>query len=140
MRIRVLINYGGALTNELRILPGDYDQDDPRLFGLAGWLLEVGHAIALDEPAAPIVPEPEPVVWQTISHEEWAALEGRQAPEPEPQPERGDYETFTVEQLRALCADRGIDLDAIQGSGKDGRLLKADLIAVLEGDDLDEEN
>lgn len=138
MRIRVLINYGGALTNELRILPGDYDQDDPRLFGLAGHLLEVGHAITLDDLAAPGPPAPEPAVWQTLGHEEWASLEGY-ASEPEQGSGRVDYETFTVEQLRALCADRGIDLDAIQGSGKDGRLLKADLIAVLEGDDLDEE-
>lgn len=132
VHIRVLINYGGALTNELRIEPGDYSADDPRLFGLADHLLEAGHAIALDDDDAVeelVAPQ---VEWETISHEEWAALEGRLAP-----PAAVDYEAFTVEQLRALCVERGIDLDALSGSGRDGRLLKADLIAVLEGDDLD---
>lgn len=139
--IQVLVNYGGALTNEQRILPGVYDADDPRLFGLADHLVEAGHAIEIDEWfGAHLAPEPEPAEWNTLAHQEWAALEGY-APEPEPaaESELVDYETFTVEQLRALCVERGIDLDALTGSGKDGRLLKADLVAVLAGDDMDQE-
>lgn len=142
MRVQVLVNYGGALTHELRIFPGVYDADDPRLFGLADHLIEAGHAIALDddEDAVEELVAPQ-VEWETISHDEWAALEGRLAPAAavEDEPQAVDYEAFTVDQLRAQASDRGIDLDALRGSGKDGRLLKADLVAILEGDDADAE-
>lgn len=45
MRIKVLINYGGFNTNEKRILPGEYDADDPCVFGIADYLVENGHAV-----------------------------------------------------------------------------------------------
>lgn len=46
-KINVLVNYGGVLTNELRILPGLYDVDAPELFGIADYLVESGHAVAV---------------------------------------------------------------------------------------------
>ncbi len=38
--IKLLINYGGTLTGDQRIEPGDYYEDDPALFGLAKYLVE----------------------------------------------------------------------------------------------------
>ena len=49
MKIKVLTNFGGVLTKELRILPGIYDEGDERLFGTADYLLEHGFAIAVRE-------------------------------------------------------------------------------------------
>ena len=43
--IRVFNNYGGRRTHEQRIPAGDYSEDDPRLFGLADYLIENGHAV-----------------------------------------------------------------------------------------------
>jgi hypothetical protein len=57
--IRVLVNYGGVPSGGLRILPGLYNDDDPALLGLGGYLVANGHAVA--EPDEP-TPEPEPPV------------------------------------------------------------------------------
>lgn len=45
-RIRVLKNWGGKPTNERRVLPGEYDIDDPRLFGAGLIIVNEGAAIA----------------------------------------------------------------------------------------------
>lgn len=45
MTIEVLHDYGGQPTQGRRILPGKYDYDDPALFGLAGYLVNNGHAV-----------------------------------------------------------------------------------------------
>lgn len=55
--IRVLNNYGGRNTKEQRILPGDYSEDDPRLFGLADYLIENGHAVQVTDVAPPVSTE-----------------------------------------------------------------------------------
>lgn len=47
-RIRVLHNYGSAAT-PARIVPGEYELDDPRLFEQGRYLLENGHAEIVDE-------------------------------------------------------------------------------------------
>lgn len=44
LRIQVLVNFGGAETGEIRILPGEYAIDDERLLGLGNVLLERGQA------------------------------------------------------------------------------------------------
>lgn len=54
--VRVLHNYGGHVTNDRRIEPGLYSEDDPRLFGAADYLIENGHA-----ELAGVLPDPEPV-------------------------------------------------------------------------------
>jgi hypothetical protein len=51
--IRVLHNYGGRNTKEQRILPGEYADSDPALFGLAEYLVEHGHAIPVKQDATP---------------------------------------------------------------------------------------
>lgn len=49
MRIKVLQNYGGVRTNEKRILPGVYESDDERLFGLSDYLIDNGYATVVSE-------------------------------------------------------------------------------------------
>lgn len=53
--IQLLRNYGGRRTNEARIPPGVYYENDPLLCGLADYLVENGHAVFTNEP----LPEPE---------------------------------------------------------------------------------
>jgi hypothetical protein len=43
-----------------------------------------------------------------------------------------DYEALSPDQLEELRAQRGL---AVTGTGKDGRVVKADLIAALKADD-----
>lgn len=45
-----------------------------------------------------------------------------------------DYDAMGVEELEAEIAKRDdIDRDAIQGTGKDGNVIKADLVKALQG-------
>jgi hypothetical protein len=61
MRIKVLDSYRGRPSKELEIQPGEYDADDPRLFGLADYLVTNGHAIVLPtiEETTPVEAKPE---------------------------------------------------------------------------------
>lgn len=70
--ITVLRNYGSAATDFQRIEPGDYAEDDARLYGLADYLLENGHAVKVGAVAV-AAPAPEP-----------ASVEPDAIPEPEP--------------------------------------------------------
>jgi hypothetical protein len=69
--IRLLEYYSGRLTNERLIAPGDYEDDDPALFGLRDRLLEMRAAVVLtvDAPAPPL-PIETPVTLQGISQDE----------------------------------------------------------------------
>ena len=44
----------------------------------------------------------------------------------------GSYDSQTVDELQALADSRGLD---VEGSGKDGNVLKSDLVAALEASD-----
>lgn len=71
--IKVLWGYRGAPSNGQYIAPGQYDENDEHLFGLAQYLLQNGHAVAMEhegdrgeseviqevEEPAPVEPEPE---------------------------------------------------------------------------------
>lgn len=61
-RIRVLHNWGGEPSAFRRVEAGEYDINDPRLFGLAEYLVTNGHAVAIEaEPpddTAPLEPKP----------------------------------------------------------------------------------
>lgn len=59
--IRVLHNYGGHITNDRRIEPGLYSEDDSRLFGAADYLMQNGHA-----ELAGLMPDPLPVAEETL--------------------------------------------------------------------------
>jgi hypothetical protein len=59
MRIKVLQNFGGAVTNERRVLPGEYDASDERLCGAAAiaFMLETRAAVVIDGAPA-VIDEP----------------------------------------------------------------------------------
>jgi hypothetical protein len=44
-----------------------------------------------------------------------------------------DYAELTIDELKALCADRELDVE--RGDGKKGNLLQADYVAALEAAD-----
>lgn len=48
MRIRVTRDFGGRITDEKRIHPGEYDLSDPALFGVGKYLLDNGFAEAME--------------------------------------------------------------------------------------------
>lgn len=59
MRIQVKRSFSGRITGEQWIVAGEYDADDPALFGCAAYLVENGFAVAVggvvdDEPDAPV--------------------------------------------------------------------------------------
>lgn len=89
--ITVLRNYGSAATDFQRIEPGDYAEDDARLYGLADYLLENGHAVKVGAVAvaAPVVePEPAPEP-QPESVEPDVTPEAEPAPVPTPRKRKG---------------------------------------------------
>ena len=56
------------------------------------------------------------------------------APEPAPVPEPApNVETSLSPAVRKLVAEHGLDAETIDGTGKDGRLLKGDVLAAIEG-------
>lgn len=61
MRIKVLNIYRGRPSKDLEIQPGEYDADDPRLFGLAAYLVANGHAVVVAATETPVAPEAEPL-------------------------------------------------------------------------------
>lgn len=81
MRIRMLDNFRGRLTNENLIPPGEYDADDPFLYGIAEYLVNEGWAVVIEDAPAPVV-EPD------TAEEPVEALE---------QPVFGDGEAFEEE-------------------------------------------
>jgi hypothetical protein len=82
MRIKVLQNFGGAVTNERRVLPGEYDASDERLCGASAvaFMLETRAAVviedarpsrieqsdAVDDSAAPVSDDAAPIVLEYI--------------------------------------------------------------------------
>jgi hypothetical protein len=68
-RIFVKVNYGGRITREQRIVPGEYDIDAPELFGAGEYLLENGHAVAVKTEAVPVREATKAVEIQTVSIE-----------------------------------------------------------------------
>lgn len=52
---------------------------------------------------------------------------------------RDYYESLTVPELREKLEKRGILVDDFQGSGKDGSIVKADLVDALLAGNVDED-
>lgn len=143
-RIQLHNDYRGRRSGERVIPAGVYDLTDASLFGIGEYLVESGHAARLDgHSGTTVVTAPDGTTvttTTTISHNEFMTAEGRtpivpQFPQVNPAP---DYDSESVDGLKEEAERRGIDLSGVAGSGKDGRLLKADLIAVLEGYDRDQ--
>lgn len=59
MRIRVHTGYQGTPSRNRWIEPGDYAPKDARLFGLADYLVENGHAVWIADAVGTTVMEPQ---------------------------------------------------------------------------------
>lgn len=67
MRIQVKRSFSGRITGEQWIAAGEYDVDDPALFGLAAYLVENGFAAVVDgaggdEPTPAVEAQESPVL------------------------------------------------------------------------------
>jgi pyruvate/2-oxoglutarate dehydrogenase complex dihydrolipoamide acyltransferase (E2) component len=71
------------------------------------------------EPEAEPEPEPEP------------EPEAEPEPEPEPEPEAAEDVKIT-DAARKIAEDAGIDISAVEGTGKDGAILKSDITKLIE--------
>ncbi len=116
-RIRVTHDYRGFNTGERSIWPGEYDSADPKLFGLAHYLLDNGHAVAVE--AGDVPPTEAVVESETV---EDTVIEMVTEP---------DYAAWPVDELEGYAKAVGI-YESIEGSGANGNVLKADLIAAVE--------
>jgi hypothetical protein len=141
MRIQVLRDYAGRLTNERRIQPGVYELDADELFGVGQYLLDNGFAVALGEPVtdeeAAELPEAE-VESFTVDSDNTDDTEPEADEPTDDDSDEVDYNLWTRAQLEEELEARGIDLPT-EGSGANGNVLKDDLVLVLEGDDADDE-
>ncbi|MCY3600259.1 MAG: E3 binding domain-containing protein [Gemmatimonadetes bacterium] len=85
------------------------------------------------KPAA-VAPKPKAAPKPKDAPEGEAAPEAEAAPEPEA---AASAQVDITPVARKLAEEHGLDLDAIEGTGKDGRILKSDVdkaIAAKEGD------
>lgn len=116
MSKRILLPGHYARAGDTRaIAPGEYDIDAPALHGWGGYLVKTGHATVI-----PVVEPPQaetPPVVEPPSAETEPAF---------------DPHAATMFELATMLASLGVDLNTIEGSGKDGNLLKADLVAAYE--------
>lgn len=115
--IRVRYNYGGSPSGGRRILPGDYGDNDPALFGLADYLVANGHAVRI------LAASDEPVL------AEYGVVAEPRTDDSTP---GLDLQAMTVDELTEYAEQIDI-LDAIEGTGTGGRILKADLVKAIEG-------
>jgi hypothetical protein len=86
--IQLLHHYRGRLTNNRMIPMGQYEEDDPRLEGLAAYLVDNGHAVQVKGMAARAYPKSasdvsrvektEPVASKTPSLYDIVGLSARQ--------------------------------------------------------------
>jgi hypothetical protein len=78
--IRLARYFRGRLTQEKLIPAGVYDEEDPRLMGLAEYLLETEHAVIVDDGLPMGIDEPKPDTESKagfLTHEEVLALRGQ---------------------------------------------------------------
>lgn len=137
-QVRVNTLYQGAPSGEKPILPGVYNEDDPRLFDLADYLIgTIGCAEVVGEvatlPASPT--EPTSIMPPT--------------PNDGGEPDEGTFKPPSPEVIRAMLekkydAEKLDDLDKqvkeralqIVPTGKTGGIVKADLVKALVDADL----
>lgn len=125
MKVQVLHNYGGARTQERRILAGTYEHDDERLFGLAAYLIANGHALGE-------VPYDE-----LVANDTYATFDGLtitvDAVIPNDILRTPDYNDLTMDELRKLLeAYDKLEIDVVSDMEADWRTRKAEIIAWLE--------
>ncbi|MGH2796031.1 MAG: dihydrolipoamide acetyltransferase family protein [Actinomycetota bacterium] len=67
-----------------------------------------------------------------IGRADQAAPEPEPEPEPEPVPE-APAKALATPPVRKLAKELGVDIDGIEGSGKDGRVTREDVVAASDG-------
>ncbi len=86
-----------------------------------------GAAAAAQKPAAAA---------KATTHKEIAAAQASEpapVPAPAPKPEAPAASPAASPAARKILSEKGVDAAAVNGSGKDGRVTKADAMAVIEG-------
>jgi pyruvate dehydrogenase E2 component (dihydrolipoamide acetyltransferase) len=64
-----------------------------------------------------------------------AGAESESEPEPEPEPEPAlPAKALATPPVRKLARELGVDIDALRGSGPDGRVTRDDVVAASKGD------
>lgn len=71
-----------------------------------------------------------PFGWQPVSADEPVGVK-KAEPKPEPEPQSADEPNATASALE-LMYENGIDPESVQGSGKDGKILKKDVENLIE--------
>ena len=121
---------------------------------VAQWFVKPGEAIAVDEPLVELetdkvtveVPAPASGVLESIVAEDGATVEvgallgiltpgeaakGAKAQEPAAAPTPAEAGTRLAPSVRKIVEENDLDPSAIEGTGKDGRLVKGDVLAAL---------
>lgn len=137
-QIHVTEQFQGRETGERPILVGIYDADDPRLFGLAEYLVnEQRKAVWLGDAPEP-EEAPEPVVIDEPLEDDIAddfEDDGEEPEQDEPFYSALDelmdqFGTVNAEMLRGAVEERGL-LDRVVPTGKTGNAVKDDFAKVL---------
>jgi pyruvate dehydrogenase E2 component (dihydrolipoamide acetyltransferase) len=84
------------------------------------WILGTGEAVPADEPSSPAAPASTPRASSTISQAAQTASEGR----------AGAKKIKISPKARRIAQERGVDIERVQGSGPDGEVLVADILAA----------
>lgn len=135
--IEVLKAYSGVLTRGQIVYPGVYAEDDPALVDALPKMIEKGFAVLTDKPipapVAPVVAAAPAPVW-SVDEDDVIGEEVREEVIPVVVPEDDAPETdltaFTFTELKELAEAAGLE---VVGTGKNGAILKADLVRALEG-------
>lgn len=135
-RIQLLQYYRGAPSGEIPIEPGIYDADDPRLFGLADYLVnDQRKAVWLDDAPEPVAPVIDEALEDDFVDAPDDGIEAQDKPfysvldELLEQFGVDDEKGLSAELLRGEIEARGLE-SAVVPTGKTGA-LKADLVKVL---------
>lgn len=147
--LRVINAYSGRLTRGVTVYPGVYALDDARLFGAAVVEIMVAKQFA-ERLVIDSLPEPPPapqIVRADEPDDDWDAAEPVAMPdenddlvddgEADDEPYT-DYESMSINDLKALMDARDIAIPE-EGTGRNGSVLKRDLIAELAAADLEDE-
>ena len=84
------------------------------------WILGTGESIPADELSIPAAPAGAPRPSSTLSHAAQTASEGR----------AGAKKIMISPKARRIAQERGVDIESVRGSGSDGEILVADILAA----------
>ena len=129
MNVHVLKGYRGRPSNEQFIPPGVYSDDDERLFGLAAYLIENGHAIEIGiqtEPAAKPTIDPEPQAVKFLTEKQLGEADAPQSDGDSSKSVKAvpDLESLSLEDLKVKATELQLQFRS--------RASKPELIALIE--------